>query len=133
MATTTETETEGPPTVTLLEAFGLKPKRREKLDDDVGNELAWYAARNRVQWRSQDRRWYVEDKPVHAGIVLEILTPDGWRDLGIESQDSGRELHAMYRIYGMQFSVLVAGFSRKAPGSHDPGEPFVRHPLRWPR
>ena len=100
-------------------------------EDEI--ELAWDAARYQMQWRPDDHRWYVDNKPVYAGATMEVLTPDGWRDLRIESQDCGRELHAVTRLHGLLFMVLVAGFTRKAPGSHEPGEPFLALPLRWPR
>lgn len=99
-------------------------------DDEKGDadEIAWYAARDKVIWNTEAQRWYVDASPVHAGMLMEVLTPDGWRDLGVESHDCGRELRAVMRLHGLLFTVRVAGFSREMPEV-----PVVSRPLRWPR
>ena len=52
----------------------------------------------------QSNRWHLEDKPIHAGAMVELLGEDGeWFEVRIETEDSGRKLLAYSRVHGLEF------------------------------
>ena len=64
-----------------------------------------------------DQRWHAGGIGIHAGDTLELLTPDGWVAVRIESSDEGRRLGAFIYIGGLCFSRSI--------------DPKTDH-LRWP-
>jgi hypothetical protein len=53
-------------------------------------------------------RWHLDDRPIHAGNVVEMRFPDGtWDAVRLESSDSGRRLFACFRYRGIDLSVRV--------------------------
>ena len=94
-----------------------------------------------TEWSEEDRRWFVDGEPVHAGAGLEMQgvvleydedgeetgRPGEWFAVSVESRDAGQVLDAYATIHGVTFRA------ESVAGIDDTGEPFNVFQLRWPK